>query len=195
MTPAIFLCSILNDPNMDKLGQAAEAVKLIALLILGAGILAGISALALGLRMYFRSGIEKYDRIVETRSGTLQFFIGALNGLIVLFVVTILSKLGPLALVGLLILFLASIFALFGYAARLRELGLSILALGNGETSELKACLVGTLLLVAVFLIPFIGQIFWLGFVLQCFGTALLRFFSRSAPEPAADLTAPIRFE
>lgn len=195
MTPAIFLFSMLNDPNLDKLGQAAEAVRLIALLILGAGILAGISAFALGLRMYFRSSIERYDRIVETRSGTLQFFIGAINGLIVLFVVTILSKLGPLALIGLFILFLASILALFGYAARLRELGASILALGNGEASELKACLVGTALLVAIFLIPFIGQIFWLGLVLQCFGTALLRFFSRSAPEPTADLTAPVRFE
>ncbi len=195
MNPSVFLLSLLNDPNLDKLGQAAEAVKLIALLILGAGILAGISAFALGLRMYFRSSIERYDRVVETRSGTLQFFIGAINGLIVLFVVTILSKLGPLALIGLLILFLASILSLFGYAARLRELGASILALGNGESSELKACLVGTALLIAVFLIPFIGQIFWLGFVLQCFGTALLRFFSRPATEPAADLTAPVRFE
>lgn len=195
MNPAMFLFSILNDPNMDKLGQAAEAVKLIALLLLGAGILAGVSAFALGLRMYFRSSVERYDRVVETRSGTLQFFIGTINGLIVLFVVTILSKLGPLVLIGLFILVVASILALFGYAARLRELGASILALGNGEFSELKACLVGTALLIAVFLIPFIGQIFWLGFVLQCFGTALLRFFSRPSPEPASDLTAPVRFE
>jgi hypothetical protein len=193
MLTSTFLNSIFYDPDLAKLDQAAETIRFLVLLILGAAMLAG--ALALGARIYFRTAIRRYDAVVENRSGTLQFFIGAINSLIVLFLVALLSKLGPFAIFAFVLLFFVSIMVLFGLAARLREIGTSILALGNGDITELRACLVGGGLLIAVFFIPFVGQIFWIGLLVQCFGTALLRLFSRPGTAPEPDPTAPVRFE
>lgn len=195
MLTATILNSMSYDPDLAKLDQAAETIRLLVLLILGAAMLAGTVALALGARIYFRTAIQRYDAVVENRSGTLQFFVGAINSLIVLFLVAVLSKLGLLALLAFVLLFFVSILVLFGLAAWLREIGTSILALGSGEITELRACLVGGGLLIAVFFIPFVGQIFWIGLIVQCFGTALLRLFSRPGTAPEPDPTDPVHFE
>ena len=68
-----------------------------------------------------RSTAEKLDRIVATRSGASQFFIGLFNFTVLFVVAVVCGKLGPLKILTLGILSSLVALTFLGFTARLRS--------------------------------------------------------------------------
>ena len=68
-----------------------------------------------------RSTAEKLDRIVTTRSGASQFFIGLFNFTVLFVVAVVCGKLGPLKILTLGILSSLVALTFLGFTARLRS--------------------------------------------------------------------------
>lgn len=134
------------------------------------------------------------DRMAEARSGWLQLFFGLCNGILALAAVAVLVNLGPLKLVAVSLVGCVPGLTLFGLAARLQTLGDRLYAQSGRDAGSPTGFLAGAGLAVTVFFAPLIGQLFWLGLLLQSFGLALLWLFRRRRPAAATepDLTAPL---
>lgn len=118
--------------------------------------------------------------------GKRCFVLGAMNGIILvfLFVVLVNTQVKALALVGILILLLTIALVLTGYMVAYHDFGSRLR--GERDWSAMRATILGGTVAELMFLTPVVGQIFSLGVLFRGLGavvTALLsRGSARSAP-------------
>jgi hypothetical protein len=164
----------------------AERLGLIVLLSLGGGV--GLAAVALLLRTYSPKVIASVDHVVRERSGAYQLFIGACDSVLLFVLVVASARVGPLKPLSLLLVVLVFFLLAFGFAARARAVGRDVLALGGAVRPELTQTVVGSSVLVAVLLVPLVGQLLWLVLLAQCLGTTFLGLLRRNSRKVRVDV-------
>ncbi|MFQ3589691.1 MAG: hypothetical protein SNJ67_05200, partial [Chloracidobacterium sp.] len=177
----------------ESLRETLDVIRLLVIFVLGGLMLSGLAAVSLWVRAVCPAAMPVLDRMAAERSGWLQLFVGACNGVLTVAAVAGLARLGPFKLVAFSLMGCALTLMLFGLAAQLPLLGRRVLAQSRLDGSALAAFGVGTGLALVMFFVPLVGQLYWLGLLLQSFGLALLWLFRRRTPQVAEpDLTAPL---
>jgi hypothetical protein len=159
--------------------ETSDAVRILLLVLLSLGVGAGVSAVAILFRTYAANASAKVDHIVRERSGAYQLFIGACDAVLLFVLVVATAKIEALRLLSLLLIGVVFFLVALGFAARARAVGRDVLALGGAVRPELAQTLVGSGVLIAILLVPILGQILWLALLAQCLGTAFLGLLRR----------------
>ncbi|MCC6155533.1 MAG: hypothetical protein IT367_17320 [Candidatus Hydrogenedentes bacterium] len=113
--------------------------------------------------------------------GKRSFILGAINGLILLFLFIVLvnTQIKPLALLGILILFILIALVLTGYAVAYHDFGSRLR--GDRDWSAMRATILGGTVAELMFLTPVVGQIFSLGVLFRGLGAVVTALLSRGA--------------
>ena len=164
--------SALQEGETERaMRESLDALKLLALgaILTASGI--GAGALAMSLRAMFPRLIGMADLVTATRSALLAFFVGLFNAILVLVVAVLLVRVpGPPRFLGVVLLLAMSAVIATGLAARLRTVGQAIAASSSPAIQDMT----GAIVLAAVMLCPVVGQVFWIGVLVQAFGVGLL---------------------
>ncbi|MEW6735913.1 MAG: hypothetical protein AB1489_31760 [Acidobacteriota bacterium] len=167
--------------QIAKLTPVLDALQLLLLVIVCLLIGVGLTATVLVTRAYLSAVADELDLILLSHRAWRRFLMGIINGPVLLIIITILSKLpGPLRLLSLALLFLLILLTILGLVAEMAVLGRRVLALRHRDCSLFIQTITGGLVILAVFLLPFIGQAFLLAILFQSLGTSLYWLFKRS---------------
>lgn len=122
----------------------------------------------------------------QTR-GKRSFVLGAINGLILLFLFIVLvnTQIKPLALLGILILFMLIALVLTGYAVAYHDFGSRLR--GDRDWSAMRATITGGAVAELMFLTPVVGQIFSLGVLFRGLGAVVTALLSRGPAQSQAN--------
>jgi hypothetical protein len=159
--------------------ETSDAVRILLLVLMSLGVGTGISAVAILFRTYAPTATAKVDHVVRERSGLYQLFIGSCDAVLLFVLVVATARIEPLKLISLLLIGVVFFLVALGFAARARAVGRDVLALGGAVRPELAQTLVGSVVLVAILLVPILGQLFWIALLAQCLGTAFLGLLRR----------------
>lgn len=198
LLPLVFLPDVVQaapvsaDVAWTSLKETSDVIRVLALLVLGFVTLSGTAALGAVWRGAFKSAAEKFDWVTANRSGGGLLFVGLCNTVFGTVVVSVLARLGPLRLVALVLLVALLGVTVVGVASRMRIVGRGIA--GKFQGGDAVETLIGGLILAAVFLIPVIGQIVWLGVLVQAFGAGLIGLVRWRRIGTDEDLVKPVEF-
>lgn len=156
----------------------APVVGLVGVLFLWLAIRAGFIGMALWFETSYAKASEVMVDAYRTR-GTRCTVIGFVNCLAGIFIVAVLSNMGPLAALGILLFLLLLALMVIGFGICYMDLGERLALSGDGNALAWKT-LFGGLVAETAFLVPGFGQLLCLyvlfrGFGATCIGLMTLR--------------------
>lgn len=113
--------------------------------------------------------------------GKRCFILGAVNGIILvfLFIVLVNTQIKALALVGFLILLLTIALVLTGYMVAYHDFGARLRA--DRDWSAMRSAIIGGVTAELAFLTPVVGQVFSLGVLFRGLGAVVIAMLSRGS--------------
>ena len=160
--------------------QPEKALSFMAFLLGCLTVKAACIALSVWLDVAAPAFTDRALNAYQSR-GKRSFVLGAINGLILLFLFIVLvnTQIKPLALLGILILFILIALVLTGYTIAYHDFGSRLR--GDRDWTPMRATITGGAIAELMFLTPVLGQVLSLGVLFRGLGAVVTALLSRGS--------------